>query len=55
MKSEAITVKNLQLEIDNKILITKGDFSIRKNEKVGFIGRNGSGKSVFLSLILKES
>lgn len=54
MKNE-ITVKNLEVEIDSKILITKEDFSLKKNEKVGFIGRNGSGKSVFLNLILKES
>ena len=35
----------------NEILISKAVFKLNKGEKVGFIGRNGAGKSTMLKIV----
>jgi ATP-binding cassette subfamily F protein 3 len=46
-----LDIKIDRLSIGSKILIEEGGFSITSREKVGFIGRNGSGKSTIIRLI----
>lgn len=47
-------IENLSHTAGNKNLFNKIDFSIMSNEKVGLIGRNGTGKSTFLKVISGE-
>ncbi|NBV06857.1 MAG: ATP-binding cassette domain-containing protein, partial [Proteobacteria bacterium] len=47
-----IRVKDLSISFSGHDVFTDGNFIINGREKVGLIGRNGSGKSTFLKLIL---
>ena len=47
-----IRVKNLSIAFSGRTVFEDVNIIINRNEKVGFIGRNGSGKSTFLKLIL---
>ncbi len=49
-----IRVKDLSISFSGHDVFTDGNFIINGREKVGLIGRNGSGKSTFLKLILKK-
>ncbi len=49
-----IRVKDLSISFSGRDVFTEGNFIINSREKVGLIGRNGSGKSTFLKLILKK-
>ena len=49
-----IQVKNLAIAFRGQDIFEGVDFSMGKGEKVGLIGRNGSGKSTFLKLILNK-
>ncbi len=49
-----ITAKDVCVEFNGKILFEDVNFVINYGEKIGLIGRNGSGKSTFLKLLLKE-
>ena len=49
-----IKAKNLSISFSGREIFSEGNFIINGREKVGLIGRNGSGKSTFLKLILKK-
>lgn len=49
-----IRAKNLSISFSGRTIFSDGNFIINQREKVGLIGRNGSGKSTFLKLILKK-
>jgi len=49
-----ITAKDVCVEFNGRILFEDVNFVINYGEKIGLIGRNGSGKSTFLKLLLKE-
>ncbi|MDX2083729.1 MAG: ABC-F family ATP-binding cassette domain-containing protein [Rickettsiales bacterium] len=49
-----IRVKDLSISFSGHEVFSEGNFIINSREKVGLIGRNGSGKSTFLKLILKK-
>lgn len=49
-----IRVKDLSISFSGHEIFSEGNFIINSREKVGLIGRNGSGKSTFLKLILKK-
>lgn len=49
-----IKAKNLSISFSGHDVFTEGNFVINRGERVGLIGRNGSGKSTFLKLILKK-
>ena len=49
-----IRAKNLSISFSGRTIFSEGNFIINQREKVGLIGRNGSGKSTFLKLILKK-
>ncbi len=48
MKLEAI---NVNKEFDNNIIIHNTNITFEKGKVYGFVGRNGSGKSVFLKML----
>jgi ATP-binding cassette subfamily F protein 3 len=49
-----IKAKDLSISFAGNEIFSDGNFIINAREKVGLIGRNGSGKSTFLKLILKK-
>lgn len=49
-----IRAKDLSISFSGREIFSDGNFIINTREKVGLIGRNGSGKSTFLKLILKK-
>lgn len=49
-----IKAKDLSISFSGREIFSDVNFIINSGEKVGLIGRNGSGKSTFLKLILKK-
>ena len=49
-----ITGSNLTIEIGNRALIKDGSFLVATGEKVGIVGRNGTGKSTLISVLVGE-
>ena len=49
-----ITIKDVCVTFNGNILFEDVNFVINRGEKIGLIGRNGSGKSTFLKLLLKQ-
>ena len=49
-----ITIKDLRVEFGAKVLFENVNLSIGYGERIGLIGRNGSGKSTFLKVLLGE-
>jgi ATP-binding cassette subfamily F protein 3 len=49
-----IKAKDLSISFSGHEVFSEGNFIINARDKVGLIGRNGSGKSTFLKLILKK-
>lgn len=48
------TLTNVSKKFDDKTIIDKLSIKILRGEKIGIIGKNGSGKSSFLKMILGE-
>lgn len=51
---EVIKVENLEKSFEKKSLIRNGNLLVRYEERIALIGQNGSGKSTFLKMLLKE-
>ena len=49
-----ITIQDLSISFDGKALFNDVNVHFNQKEKIGLIGRNGTGKSTFLKLLLKE-
>ncbi len=49
-----IRIKDLSISFSGKTIFEDVNFVMNRGEKVGFIGRNGSGKSTFLKLVLGQ-
>lgn len=49
-----ITISNLQKAFKEQVLFSDVNLSIGDKEKIGLIGRNGSGKSTFVKMILEQ-
>ena len=47
-----IKIKDLSISFSGNHIFEDVNFIINRNDKIGFIGRNGSGKSTFLKLLL---
>ena len=48
-----LLIKDFSTGYDNKTIINKINFELKKSEWIGIIGANGSGKSTLLKGILK--
>jgi len=49
-----ITASNLYIKYGDRILLNKINFTVGDKDKLGLVGRNGSGKSTILKIIAKE-
>jgi ATPase subunit of ABC transporter with duplicated ATPase domains len=49
-----IVGSNLTIEIGDRTLLTDASFVVGEGEKVGLVGRNGTGKSSFISVLVSE-
>jgi ATPase subunit of ABC transporter with duplicated ATPase domains len=49
-----IVGSSLTIEIGDRTLLRDASFVVGAGEKVGLVGRNGTGKSTFLSVVLSE-
>ncbi len=49
-----IKIKNLSISFSGTQIFEDVNITINRRDKVGFIGRNGSGKSTFLKLVLNQ-
>jgi ATP-binding cassette subfamily F protein 3 len=49
-----ITVENAGKEYGPKRIFSKAEFIIAKGEKIGFVGRNGEGKSTMMKMIANK-
>ncbi len=52
--TKIVEFHNVSKSFDNKVLFENFDYNFKRGERVGIIGKNGSGKSTFLN-ILTES
>ncbi len=48
------TINNISKKYDQKQIINNLSFKILRGEKIGIIGKNGSGKSTFLEILTKK-
>ena len=49
-----LTVSNLSIHFANRYLFDEVTFTIGDNDRIGLIGRNGTGKSTLLKIIAGE-
>ncbi|HUY86017.1 MAG TPA: ABC-F family ATP-binding cassette domain-containing protein [Acidimicrobiales bacterium] len=50
-----ISGSSLTIEIGNRVLVRDSSFIVNAGEKVGLVGRNGTGKSTLISVVVGES
>ena len=54
VRCAVIVGSNLTIEIGDRTLLTDASFVVGEGEKVGLVGRNGTGKSSFISVLVSE-
>lgn len=47
-----ISLNNIYIKYADRVLLNRVNCTIRDNDKVGLVGRNGAGKSTILKLIM---
>ena len=55
MANTLITLKNASLAFGDYPLLDNTDFSVQEGERIGLIGRNGTGKSSMLRVLARKS
>lgn len=55
MANTLITLKNASLAFGDYPLLDNTDFSVQEGERIGLIGRNGTGKSSMLQVLARKS
>ncbi|MCH2196649.1 ABC-F family ATP-binding cassette domain-containing protein [Kordia sp.] len=51
MGSKILELHNVSKSFQNKVLLDKFEYVFKKGERIGIIGKNGTGKSTFLNMI----
>jgi ATP-binding cassette subfamily F protein uup len=46
-----LTAKELSVQFGEQVVLDKASLSVHEGNRIGFVGRNGSGKSTFLKII----
>ena len=54
IKPVILTASNLEVHYGEQIILNKASLSIHEGDRIGLVGRNGSGKSTFLKIISGE-
>jgi ATPase subunit of ABC transporter with duplicated ATPase domains len=54
VRCAVIVGSNLTIEIGDRTLLSDASFVVGEGEKVGLVGRNGTGKSSFISVLVGE-
>ncbi len=54
LPEKIMTITDLSVGYASSLITTHGELIVRKNEKIGIIGRNGAGKTTLLKTILGE-
>lgn len=49
--SKILELHNVSKTYDDKVILNKFDYNFSKGERVGIIGKNGTGKSTFLNIL----
>ncbi|AWX43373.1 ABC transporter ATP-binding protein uup [Flagellimonas maritima] len=52
--SKILELHNVSKSFEDKTILEKFDYSFTKGERVGIIGKNGTGKSTFLNIITQK-
>lgn len=51
MGSKVVEFHNVSLAFDDKIILKNFDYTFNRGERIGIIGKNGTGKSTFLNIL----
>lgn len=49
--SKIVEIHNISKELGGKTLLKSFDYNFKKGERLGIIGKNGTGKSTFLNML----
>jgi ATP-binding cassette subfamily F protein uup len=52
--SKILELHNVSKSYDDKVILNKFDYNFNKGERVGIIGKNGTGKSTFLNILTQR-
>jgi len=52
--SKIIELHNISKAFDEKVVLNKFDYVFKRGERIGIIGKNGTGKSSFLNIITQK-
>ena len=53
--SKILELHNIHKSFDNKVILKGFDYVFKRGERIGIIGKNGTGKSSFLNVITQKS
>jgi len=52
--SKIVELHNISKAFDDKVVLNKFDYVFKRGERIGLIGKNGTGKTTFLNLITQK-
>ncbi|MFK5890245.1 MAG: ABC-F family ATP-binding cassette domain-containing protein [Flavobacteriaceae bacterium] len=52
--SKIVELHNISKAFDKKVVLNKFDYVFKRGERIGLIGKNGTGKTTFLNLITQK-